>query len=130
MKTYKGSCHCGQVQFEIQTDLTTLIECNCSICRKKGALLHRVDAENFRLLSGEDALVLYQFNTKTAKHYFCKHCGIHSFNRPRTAPDLYVVNARCLDDVDLAAINIPVRRFDGRNWEEAVKTFQFQTETQ
>ena len=62
----------------------------------------------------------------TYKHYFCKHCGIHSFNRPRSAPDLYAVNVRCLDNVDLAVAPIPVRQFDGRNWEEAVKALRSQ----
>jgi len=87
MQTYGGSCHCGAVRFEIETDLSKAIECNCSICSKKGALHHRVPAENFRLLAGKESLSLYQFGSKTAKHWFYSHCGIHPFSNPRMAPD-------------------------------------------
>ncbi|MBI4083758.1 MAG: GFA family protein [Candidatus Lambdaproteobacteria bacterium] len=124
MRTYHGSCHCGRVKFEIETDLTAVVECNCSICSKKGALHHRVPPERFRLLAGEDALAVYRFNTATAQHLFCRHCGIHSFSRPRLAPDQYTVNVRCLDDFDLAVERPEVRHFDGRNFEQAASTFR------
>ncbi len=75
MRTYHGSCHCGRVRFEIETELTAVVECNCSICSKKGILHHRVPPERFRLLAGEDALAVYRFNTATAQHLFCRHCG-------------------------------------------------------
>lgn len=124
MNTYSGSCHCGKVTFEIETDLKTISECNCSICTKKGALHHRVSEEHFRLLTGSDALTLYQFNTKTAKHYFCKYCGIHPFSRPRLAPDQYSVNIRCLDDYYSLLPDLEKRSFDGINWEESAENFK------
>lgn len=124
MKSYKGSCHCGRVQFEVVTDLDKAVECNCSICTKKGVLHHRVAPEQFTLLSGSDALTLYQFDSKIAKHWFCKYCGIHPFSNPRAAPAMYSINVRCLDDVDLEKANLEIRRFDGRNWEEAIKSFK------
>ena len=124
MKTYKGSCHCGRVQFEVVTDLDRAVECNCSICTKKGVLHHRVAPEQFSVLSGSDALTLYQFDSKIAKHWFCKYCGIHPFSNPRAAPAMYSINVRCLDDVDLEKMNLEIKRFDGRNWEEAIKSFK------
>ncbi|MGK2914339.1 MAG: GFA family protein [Porticoccaceae bacterium] len=125
MRTYKGSCHCGYVQFEVATDLTTAIECNCSICTKKGALHHRVPAERFKLFSGENALTHYQFGSNIAKHCFCKHCGIYPFSNPRTASDTYSINVRCLEDFEMEKANIEVKPFDGKNWEEAIKMFKF-----
>jgi hypothetical protein len=119
MQTYRGSCHCGAVQFEVDTDLTYAIECNCSMCAKRGALHHRVDPSQFRLLAGEDALTLYQFGTRTARHFFCKRCGIFPFGHPRIDPRLVVVNVRCLDGVDPNDPKIVRKHFDGRNWEEA-----------
>ncbi len=124
-KIYTGSCHCGRVRFEIQATLDSVTECNCTICYKKGALLRRVPADKFKLLSGQEDLAQYQFNTRVAKHFFCKHCGIHPFSNPRAAPEQYTVNVRCLDDFDLGTARPAVRQFDGRNWEEAVKSFQF-----
>ncbi len=124
-QTYRGSCHCGRVQFEAQTELNRVVECNCSICTKKGALHHRVTPENFKLLSGEEALSLYQFGSKIAKHYFCKYCGIHTFSRPRAAPEMYSINVRCLDDFERIITSAEVAKFDGKNWEEAIKIFKF-----
>ena len=117
MKTYQGSCHCTIVVFEVDTDLEALGVCNCSICRRRNAVMLRVPAERFRFLAGEKALTLYQFNAKSAKHYFCHHCGIYPFHRPRLAPDAYAVNVFCLgglDAEDIAAL--PVRRFDGHSF--------------
>ncbi len=119
MKTYCGSCHCQKVQFEIQTDLKAVNQCNCSICQKKGALHHKVSQEQFKLLSREDDLRLYQFNTKTAKHYFCKHCGMHPFSMPRTAPEMYSININCLDEIDVLLLEVKINKFDGQNWEES-----------
>jgi hypothetical protein len=114
MKTYTGSCHCGRVRFEATTDLTRVSECNCSMCSKKGYLHHMVPPERFRLLSGADDLVTYQFGTRTARHQFCRHCGVASFYRPRANPSAFMINARCLDDVDAQALEVV--RFDGRSW--------------
>lgn len=124
MQSYKGSCHCGQVQFEVVTDLKIAVECNCTICTKKGVLHHRVSPEQFKLLSGADALALYQFDSKIAKHWFCKHCGIHPFSNPRAAPDMYSINVRCLDNFDLETAKLEIRMFDGRHWEEAIKSLK------
>lgn len=124
MPSYQGGCHCGRVRFEIRSDITNVMECNCSICHKKGAVYHRVSPEQFKLLAGDDALNLYQFNTNIAKHYFCKHCGIHTFHRPRSAPDLYSINLRCLDNFDFKAPGIEQRKFDGKNWEQAVQALK------
>jgi hypothetical protein len=118
VKTYEGGCHCGRVRFRVTADLSRVSDCNCSVCTKKGFLHLIVAPEQFELLSGEDALSTYQFNTGTAKHIFCRHCGIHSFYVPRSDPDKIDVNVRCLDDIDLTAIT--VLPFDGRNWEDAM----------
>lgn len=119
MKTYEGGCHCGRVRFRVTADLSDVTECNCSICTKKGILHLIVPPERFEHLSGEHDLVTYQFNTRTARHLFCRHCGIHPYYVPRSDPDKIDVNVRCLDEVDLASLT--VKRFDGRNWEQAIR---------
>lgn len=106
--TYTGGCHCGQVRFEVEADLSSVIACNCSICSKMGYLLAFVAAEKLTLLSGEDKLADYQFGKKQVHHLFCSGCGVRSFGRG-TAPDgqeMYAINVRCLDDVDLDALTI------------------------
>jgi hypothetical protein len=115
---YESGCHCGRVRFRIRADLSRVSECNCSICTKKAILHLLVSPENFELLQGEADLATYQFNTNTAKHTFCRHCGIHAFYVPRSDPDKIRVNARCLEGIDPAALE-PTSFFDGRNWEEA-----------
>lgn len=118
MRTYTGGCHCGRVRFEVDTDLSHVVDCNCSMCTRKGFLHVIVPATAFRLLAGEDALTTYRFNTGVAQHRFCSHCGIASFYVPRSHPDGIDVNARCLDGVDPATL---VREpFDGRAWEDNV----------
>lgn len=126
-KTYQGSCHCGRVTFELQARIDHVVDCNCSICRRRGALWHGAPNSSLRVLSGESDLALYQFNTKTAKHYFCRHCGIHPFARPRIAPDHWVVNVRCIDDINLASVK--VQQFDGEHWEEAARAFRERRES-
>jgi hypothetical protein len=118
-KTYEGSCHCGRVRFRVTAELTRVTRCNCSLCTKKGFLHLIVPPEQFELLSGRDDLATYRFNTGTARHTFCKVCGIQPFYTPRSDPDKIDVNVRCLDDIDLAAI--AVRPFDGKNWEAAMQ---------
>ena len=92
-------------------DLDHARVCDCSLCRKRGALNHRVEEADLRLLTPLDDMTLYQWNTRTARDYFCPRCGILPFRRPRTAPTLWTVNVRCLDGVDLDAIAI--RRVEG-----------------
>jgi hypothetical protein len=119
MPTMTGGCHCGRVRFRVSAELDRITECNCSICAKKGFLHLIVPPEQFELISGEDDLASYRFNTGTANHLFCKTCGVHSFYVPRSDPDKIDVNVRCLDGIDLTAIS--VKPFDGRNWEAAIR---------
>ena len=113
------------MRFRIRTDLSRATQCNCSICTRKGTLNYRVSTENLELLSGKDALSVYQFGTKKAKHYFCTTCGIHPFSNPRAAPEMYAVNIRCLDRFHELIDGISVAKFDGQNWEQAVKDVNF-----
>jgi len=117
MVTHRGGCHCGRVRFEIRAPARLeASECNCSICSKSGYLHVIVPAERFRLLAGSEALSTYTFNTGTARHLFCSVCGIKSFYVPRSHPDGFSVNARCLDADAIEALSIT--KFDGRNWEQ------------
>ena len=112
MKTYTGGCHCGAVRYEVDTDLSGTLACNCSHCAKKGFILQFVDVENFRLLQGEDMLTSYRFNKKSIDHLFCKICGVQSFSRGVTFPKV-AINVRCLDDVDIDSLS--PRKFDGKD---------------
>lgn len=117
MSWHKGGCHCGAVSFEVFAPAEVEIEdCNCSICAKSGFLHLIVPKSRFRLLSGQDKLTAYTFNTGTAKHLFCSVCGIKSFYIPRSHPDGYSVNFRCLDMSGFTKVT--VHTFDGKNWEE------------
>jgi len=111
LRIHRGSCHCGAIRFEIDTDLRELTTCDCSICKRKNALMVKVHESNFRLLEGQEALRSYQFNTMTATHYFCGTCGIYPFHRKRVTPDYYGVNVHCLDGFD--PTGIPVRGTHG-----------------
>jgi hypothetical protein len=115
---HRGGCHCGSVQIEVlaPADLE-LLDCNCSLCARSGFLHLIVTSDQFRLLSGADDLVEYTFGTHTAKHRFCKHCGVKSFYVPRSHPEGFSVNARCLDPSSIKSMT--VRPYDGRNWESA-----------
>ncbi|CAG4922227.1 GFA family protein [Paraburkholderia saeva] len=105
----KGSCHCGTVKFEVQTPVTPAMRCNCSLCRRKGALMSpSFAADALEITSGKEALTLYQFNTNVAKHYFCKHCGIYTFHQTRTNPTLWRVNLGCIEGVDVYALESSV----------------------
>lgn len=110
-----GGCHCGKVKWEIEAQFDTVVSCNCSICSRRGHLLTFVAKDQFRLVSGEDALSDYQFHHKKIHHLFCKHCGIGSFGRG-TSPDgqqMYSINVRCLDNIDLSTLQI--HNFDGKS---------------
>ncbi|WP_233511036.1 GFA family protein [Dyella psychrodurans] len=103
------------MQFEVEAPERIACEdCNCSICAKSGYLHLIVSKSRFKLLQGEESLTTYSFNTGTAKHLFCKICGIKSFYVPRSNPDGYDVNVRCLEPLPA---NLDIRTFDGRNWE-------------
>jgi len=114
--THRGSCHCGTVQFEVTApEHIESLDCNCSICSKKGYIHLIVPKSKFRLISGENNLSCYTFNTGVAKHYFCKTCGISGFYIPRSNPDGYDINVRCLDKSTIKSVTI--KEFDGQNWE-------------
>ena len=113
---YPGSCHCGAVKFTVEAPEDVEVEdCNCSICAKSGYLHLIVPKSRFCLLTGEEALTTYTFNTRVAKHYFCKVCGIKPFYIPRSNPDGFDVNLRCLD---IQPESVRVISFDGQHWEE------------
>jgi hypothetical protein len=111
LRTYEGSCHCGAVRFEVQTDFPELTMCDCSICKRKNALMVQVHESRFKLLSGEASLSEYQFHTKTARHFFCRVCGIYPFHRKRVTPENLGINVHCLSGVELEGI--PVRHTVG-----------------
>lgn len=111
-----GGCHCKAVRFEALLPETVEAQtCNCSMCEKLGFVHVIVPESRFRLLSGQDQITTYTFNTGVAKHTFCSVCGVKSFYRPRSNPDGWSVNARCLDNPD--DLDIRIEAFDGRNWE-------------
>jgi hypothetical protein len=117
MVTHRGGCHCGRVRFEVVAPTSVQVtECDCSMCARSGYLHLIVPKERFKLVSGADALTTYQFNTGTARHLFCSVCGVKSFYVPRSHPDGYSVNARCLDEGTVEDMTI-VRK-DGKNWEQ------------
>ncbi len=122
MTTYRGSCHCGRNRFEVDLDLDHVRVCDCSICRRRGALIHRVEADQLRMLTPLEDLTRYQWHTRTAEDYFCPVCGILPFRRPRhrtpteTAAGVrefsgWSINVRCLEGVDLDGV--PVKRVHG-----------------
>ncbi|NVJ64151.1 MAG: GFA family protein [Flavobacteriaceae bacterium] len=117
MVEHTGSCHCGAIKFSVSAPPDLKVnECNCSICSKAGYLHLIVPADRFVLLQGEQCLTTYTFNTHTAKHFFCKHCGIKPFYIPRSHPDGYSVNVRCLDETSINSIEI--RLTNGKEWEK------------
>ncbi|MBI2383984.1 MAG: GFA family protein [Gammaproteobacteria bacterium] len=114
---HTGGCHCGAVRFEVRAPARVTVQrCNCSICRMTDYLHLIVPAADFKLLSGADMPTAYTFNTGVARHLFCNRCGIKSFYVPRSNPDGYSVNLRCLDPGTVEAAT--VEDFDSRNWEK------------
>jgi hypothetical protein len=114
-KTHGGGCHCGRVRYEVTTDLAQVLDCNCSICMKRGALWTFVPEPQFKLLKGEDALADYQFGSKTIHHLFCTACGVGSFSHGKApnGQETYAVNVRCLDEIDIGSLR--TTPFDGRS---------------
>ncbi|MCB2106798.1 MAG: GFA family protein [Rhodobacteraceae bacterium] len=117
LRTHRGGCHCGRVTFEIDAPACVAVhDCNCSICAKTGFQHLIVPKDRFRLISGADHLSEYTFNTGVARHLFCKTCGVKSFYVPRSNPDGYSVNMRCMDQSTFDRITH--EPFDGQNWEQ------------
>ena len=98
----KLKCHCGAIEANINVseDFEKILRCNCSLCKRKGAVMSMVKNENFKITKGEDKLKLYQFHTKVAKHYFCSVCGIYTHHNPRSNPSMTGFNLGCLDDIN------------------------------
>ena len=112
---YQGSCHCGRVAFEVEGEVTGVMDCNCSICARKGSLLWFVPRERLRLLTPEENASTYTFNKHAIRHRFCARCGIHPYGESTdpAGKAMAAINVRCLEDVDFSAL--PVTHFDGRS---------------
>ncbi|HEY3487226.1 MAG TPA: GFA family protein [Gammaproteobacteria bacterium] len=113
---HRGSCHCGRVVFSValKNGLVDPRRCNCSMCRRRGAVVASVKLKDLTIEKGAEFLSLYQFNTKTAKHYFCSYCGIYTHHQRRSNPALYAFNIACLEGVDPFVLKkVPV--YDGEN---------------
>ena len=109
MDIVKGACHCGKVKFEVHAAPRDPRRCDCSLCRRKGAIMLTAYRDEFHLTEGEAYLGLYQWNTKTAQHYFCKNCGIYTHHWRRSAPE-YGYNAGCVDGLDITSLGeVPLR---------------------
>lgn len=113
MTVHEGACHCRTVRFEVDFDIAELTTCDCSICVKRNAVMTKVPEDALTVTAGEDALTLYEWNTRRAKHYFCSRCGIYVFHRKRAAPDHFGVNIFCLEGFDIASVLI--RATEGAN---------------
>ena len=117
MATHEGSCHCGRIAFSLEGDVTEAIDCNCSMCRRRGGLLAFFPREALTLSTPEGALGTYTFNKHALQHHFCPACGIAPFSEgvnPKTGAKTAAVNVRCLPDVDLSALQ--VTRVDGASY--------------
>lgn len=113
---HKATCHCGSVEFELDLPdgLIELRRCDCSLCRRRGAIAASITLSGIKIIKGESLLKLYQFNTKTAKHYFCSNCGIYTHHQRRSNPTQYGFNVACLEDINpLKISNVPTN--DGVN---------------
>lgn len=110
---YKGSCHCGDIRFEVEGDFREVMACNCSICSRKGSLLGFVPEDKLKLLTPKERMSTYTFNKQVIKHHFCPTCGIHPLAeaQDRTGRPMAAINVRCLEGIDLESLQ--VRHFDG-----------------
>ena len=105
---YKIKCHCGSVQLDIETDLSIVKQCNCSMCKRKNAKMNILPKESIKLIKGEEFLTLYQFGTNVAKHYFCKKCGIYTHHFRKSDPNGIGINIGCIDEIDSFSVNSDV----------------------
>lgn len=120
---HQGGCHCGLIRFQVMAPPTiTVVDCNCSICVKKQIKHFIVPMNQFKLVSGHDALTTYTFNTHSAKHTFCSTCGVQPFYIPRSNPDGYGIAPHCLDAGFVKNLKVKTEKFDGQKWEESFKS--------
>jgi hypothetical protein len=112
---YKGSCHCGGIRFEVEGDFREVMECNCSICSRKGSLLGFAPQEKLKMLTPKEQMGTYTFNKHIIKHHFCPTCGIHPLAeaKDRSGKPTAAINVRCLEGIDLDSLK--VKQFDGRS---------------
>ena len=112
----KLTCHCKQVEAEINLpdNFEKFLRCNCSICKRKGAVMSMIKNEDFKIIRGREKLRLYQFHTKVAKHYFCSNCGIYTHHNPRSNPAMTGFNLGCVDEIDIFKLKDIVVN-DGQN---------------
>ena len=111
----KLACHCGQVEAKINIEkIYKFLRCNCSICKRKGAVMSMVKNEDFKIIKGEETLKIYQFHTKVAKHFFCSNCGIYTHHNPRSNPAMTGFNVGCIQDLDSIDIK-DIQLNDGKN---------------
>ena len=123
---YKGGCHCQSIRYQINLDQSIescdITLCNCSICEKFGYLHLIIPKSQFKLSSDSSLLENYQFNKKIAKHYFCKKCGVKSFYQPRSHPNCWSINVRCIDN--FSQLNLKINNFDGKNWQKNIESIR------
>ncbi len=112
----KLTCHCGAVEAEINAsqELEKIMRCNCSMCKRKGAIMSLVKNEHFKVIKGKEKLKLYQFHSKIAKHFFCSNCGIYTHHNPRINPALTGFNLGCIDKINTFDIK-DIKVADGMN---------------
>lgn len=115
--THQGSCHCGRIAFELDADVTDVMDCNCSMCRRRGSLLAFFPRESLRLTTADGDYGTYRFNKEHIAHHFCQTCGVAPFSEgidPRSGTQMAAVNVRCLPDVDLSTLK--VKQVDGASF--------------
>ena len=112
---YQGSCHCGNVAFEVEGEIKSAMSCKCSMCQRKGSLLWFVPRDSLKVSTPEDASRIYLFNKHLLKHRFCPACGIHPYAEGKDSKgnEMAAINIRCLEGIDLTSV--PVTHFDGRS---------------
>ena len=124
--THTGGCHCGAVKFKFSAPTEmSLTKCNCSVCSKTGFQHLFVPHEDFKVMSGVDQLTTYKFNTCAAKHLFCRQCGVKSFYQPRSHPNQWSVNLRCVDAGTLEVAE--TIEFDGQNFDANIEGLRART---
>ena len=114
MTVHQGSCHCGAIAFTVEGPIETAIDCNCSLCRRRGGLLAFFPRDALTLTTPENSYATYTFNTHKLQHHFCPNCGVAPFSEgkhPKTGAMMAAVNVRCLPDIDLSTLS--VKPFDG-----------------